>query len=152
MNQASELDANPITDLIFEITQTFFRLRAAGQREGLVNPWGGGTLGFLRSLAVGGPQTVPQLARARPVARQRIQKIADELADEGLIEFFDNPAHKRSKLLRLTTKGEIAYADLMARFESLSALLGAGLNSGDVAVARSVLADLRKSAADYSRQ
>lgn len=99
-------------ELIFAVARAFFRMRAAGARIGAVTPWGGGLLGMLHGLKVGGPQTVPQAARARPVTRQRIQKLADEMAADGLIEFIDNPAHKRSKLMRLTGKGEALHDEL----------------------------------------
>jgi len=51
--------------------------------------------GVLRSLARLGPQTVPQMAGARPVSRQHIQTIVNALAADGLVETIDNPAHKR---------------------------------------------------------
>jgi DNA-binding MarR family transcriptional regulator len=42
--------------------------------------------------------------------------VADELAAEGLVEFIDNPRHWRSKLVRLTSKGDARYRGLSARF------------------------------------
>ena len=52
-------------NLLLESMGLFFRLRAAGKRTGHVTPGGGGIWGFLHSLAIEGPQTVPQLARSR---------------------------------------------------------------------------------------
>ena len=49
---------------------------------------------------------MPQIAGMRPTSRQRMQKLADELAEEGLVKFVDNPKHLRSKLVQLTPKGE----------------------------------------------
>ena len=89
-----------IADLMLEVAQFFFRIRAVGQRTGLITSWGGGAFGFMRSLAVIGPLTVPQIAQMRPTSRQRMQRLADELAAEGLVEFIDNPRHRRSKLVR----------------------------------------------------
>ena len=54
----------------------------------------------------GGPQSVSQIARSRPVARQGVQRMANELARDGLIEFIENPTHRRAKLMKLTRKGE----------------------------------------------
>ena len=68
----------------------------------LMGAWGGGAFGFMRSLAQLGPLTVPQIAQMRPTSRQRMQRLADDLAAEGLVEFVDNPKHQRSKLVRLT--------------------------------------------------
>jgi hypothetical protein len=41
---------------------------------------GGSGFGFMRSLALLGPLTVPQIPRMRPTSRQRMQRLADELA------------------------------------------------------------------------
>src|SRR5262249_3689832 len=65
-------------DLMLEVAQFFFRLRALGQRTGLITSWGGGAFGFIRSLALIGPLTVPQIAQMRPTSRQRMQRLADE--------------------------------------------------------------------------
>jgi DNA-binding MarR family transcriptional regulator len=68
----------------------------------------------LESLSLGGAQTVPALARARPVARQHIQVLVNELAELGLVLTRPNPAHKRSLLIELTPAGK-------RRFESIRA-------------------------------
>ena len=94
--------AEAIAELMLEVAQCFFRIRAVGQKTGLITSWGGGAFGFMRSLALLGPLTVPQIAQMRPTSRQRMQRLADELAAEGLVEFIDNPKHRRSKLVRLT--------------------------------------------------
>src|SRR6516164_11281649 len=72
--------AEAITELMLEVAQCFFRIRALGQRTGLITSWGGGAFGFIRSLALLGPLTVPQIAQMRPTSRQRVQRLADELA------------------------------------------------------------------------
>jgi DNA-binding MarR family transcriptional regulator len=51
------------------------------------------------------PLTVPHIARIMGVTRQGVQRIADLLADQGVLEFADNPEHQRAKLLRLTALG-----------------------------------------------
>jgi hypothetical protein len=79
---------------MLEVAQFFFRIRAVGQKTGLITSWGGGGLGFMRSLALLGPLTVPQIAQMRPTSRQRMQRLADELVAEGLVELIDNPKHR----------------------------------------------------------
>ena len=121
-----------IADLILEVAQFFFRIRAVGQRTGLITSWGGGAFGFMRSLAVIGPLTVPQIAQMRPTSRQRMQRLADELAAEGLVEFIDNPKHRRSKLVQLTPKGDARYWELNARFLAIASTMGVGLSEADI--------------------
>ncbi len=121
-----------IADLMLEAAQFFFRIRGLGQRTGLITSWGGGAFGFMRSLALIGPLTVPQIAQMRPTSRQRMQRLADELAAEGLVEFIDNPRHRRSKLVRLTRKGEARYRELSARFLAIASTMGAELSEVDI--------------------
>jgi DNA-binding MarR family transcriptional regulator len=124
--------AEAIAELMLEVAQCFFRIRAVGQKTGLITNWGGGAFGFMRSLVLFGPLTVPQIAQMRPTSRQRMQRLADELAAEGLVEFIDNPKHRRSKLVRLTRKGDARYRELNARFLAIASTLGVGLIEGDI--------------------
>jgi DNA-binding MarR family transcriptional regulator len=117
---------------MLEVAQCFFRLRAVGQRTGLITSWGGGAFGFMRSLALLGPLTVPQIAQMRPTSRQRMQRLADELAAEGLVEFIDNPKHRRSKLVQLTRKGDARYRELNSRFLVIASTMGVALGETDI--------------------
>jgi DNA-binding MarR family transcriptional regulator len=144
-----------IAELMLEVAQYFFRIRAVGQKTGLITTWGGGAFGFMRSIALLGPLTIPQIAEMRPTSRQRMQRLADELAAEGLIEFVDNPKHRRSKLVRLTTKGTARYRDLNDRFLSIASTTGAGITEPEVRkaldVVRKLSDDMRVSAGSESR-
>jgi DNA-binding MarR family transcriptional regulator len=124
--------AEAIAELMLEVAQCFFRIRALGQKTGLITSWGGGAFGFMRSLALLGPLTVPQIAQMRPTSRQRMQRLADELEAEGLVEFIDNPKHRRSKLVRLTRKGDARYCELKTRFLAIASTMGVGLSEGDI--------------------
>jgi DNA-binding MarR family transcriptional regulator len=124
--------AEAVAELMLEVAQCFFRIRAVGQKTGFITSWGGGAFGFIRSLALLGPLTVPQIAQMRPTSRQRMQRLADELAAEGLVEFIDNPKHRRSKLVRLTPKGDARYRELNARFLSIASTMGVALSEVDI--------------------
>ena len=124
--------AEAIAELMLEVAQCFFRIRSLGQKTGLITSWGGGAFGFMRSLAMLGPLTVPQIAQMRPTSRQRMQRLADELAAEGLVEFVDNPKHQRSKLVQLTHKGDVWYREMNARFLSIASTMGADLSEADI--------------------
>jgi DNA-binding MarR family transcriptional regulator len=124
--------AEAIAELMLEVAQCFFRIRALGQKAGLITSWGGGAFGFMRSLALLGPLTVPQIAQMRPTSRQRMQRLADELAAAGLVEFIDNPKHRRSKLVRLTPEGDAHYRKLNARLLSIASTMGGALSEADI--------------------
>lgn len=141
-----------MADLMLEVAQCFFRLRALGQQAGLITSWGGGAFGFMRSVALGGPLTVPQIARMRPTSRQRMQRLANELAAEGLVEFRDNPKHGRSKLVRLTRKGEGHYRDANARFLGLASTMGAELSDAEIRRATEIVRQLSDEASRSPRE
>jgi DNA-binding MarR family transcriptional regulator len=140
-----------IADLMLEAAQFFFRVRAAGQRSGFLTSWGAGTFGFLRSLALLGPLTVPQIARMRPTSRQRMQRLADELVAEGLVEFIDNPKHRRSKLVRLTGAGNASYRQLNTRLVKIASTMGADLSEAEIRGAIAIIRRLSEETRDSGR-
>src|SRR5260370_36643919 len=124
--------AEAIAELMLEVAQCFFRVRAVGQKTGFIPSWGGGAFGFMRSLALLGPLTVPQIAQMRPTSRQRMQRLADELAAEGLVKFIDNPKHRRSKLVQFTPQGDARYRGLNARFLAVASTMGVALGEAEI--------------------
>jgi len=147
-NPVATSKGKAIAELMLEVAQFFFRLRAVGQKTGFINTWGGGTFGFMRSLALIGPLTVPQIAQMRPTSRQRMQRLADELAAEGLVEFIDNPRHRRSKLVCLTRKGYARYRELTARLLEMASTMGADLSEADIHKVSEILRRLSDEARD----
>ena len=139
-----------IADLMLEVAQFFFRIRAVGQKTGLITGWGGGAFGFMRSLALLGPLTVPQIAQMRPTSRQRMQRLADELEAEGLVEFIDNPKHRRSKLLQLTPKGTARYRELNDRLLAIASTMGVGLSEAEIRETTEIVRRLSDDAKDRS--
>ncbi|MBW1721832.1 MAG: MarR family transcriptional regulator [Deltaproteobacteria bacterium] len=100
--------------------------------------------GILRGLDRLGPQTVPQMARARPVSRQYIQALVNRLQEEGYVETTANPAHKRSGIVRLTRRGE-TLIEAMRRTEAhFLEGLGIDIDGEEIKDAISVLRRLRR--------
>jgi len=124
--------AEAVAELMLEVAQCFFRIRAVGQKTGLITSWGGGAFGFMRSLALLGPLSVPQIAQMRPTSRQRMQRLADELAAAGHVRFIENPRHRRSKLVQLTPKGDARYRVLNAQLLSIASTMVVALSEVDV--------------------
>lgn len=66
-------------------------------------------------------RTVPQIARRMGLTRQGVQRIANQLARDGLVEFVENPDHRGSPILRLTDAGcrvDDAICDRHARWSN----------------------------------
>ena len=112
--------------VIDETRRLFHRMRVAAEQLHRQGGMSGGRRGILVDLDRLGPQTVPQMARARPVSRQHIQALVDQLAEEGHVEFAENPAHRRSHLVRMTRKGQ----DLIDAMNRREARILAGLKIG----------------------
>lgn len=88
--------------------------------------------GIVRGLARFGPQTVPEMARARSVTRQNLQPVVVALVREGLVERRPNPARPRSHLYAATDAG-LALAQRFDRNDArVLAAVGRDLASVDV--------------------
>jgi len=125
--------------LIREILFSFFRLNATGERLFARFGHTPGKVSLMRSLMEQGPQSVAQIARARPVTRQAVQRMADELAEQGLIEFVENPTHRRAKLARLTAEGKQLMDEAMAAELKLAGRLAHNFSDREVEIAREVI-------------
>ncbi len=85
------------------------------------------------------PQTVAQMAKEMGHARQSVQRIADVLAEEGLVAYQDNPADKRARLVELTAQGETVLAAIYARDQAWSQELLAKLDPAQLAALATAL-------------
>ena len=62
----------------------------------------------LLSVISDGEWTVPRVADRLGLTRQAVQRVADDLAADGLVRFDDNPSHRRSRLVVITDEGRRA--------------------------------------------
>jgi DNA-binding MarR family transcriptional regulator len=69
----------------------------------------------LMSAVSEGDWTVPAAAERLGTSRQAVQRIANELVEDGLVEFAANARHRRSMLLRLTPTGRQVLAAINHR-------------------------------------
>lgn len=61
------------------------------------------------------PRTIAAAARSMGLARQSVQRVADALAEQGLVEYLPNSADKRTKLAAVTASGRTLLAELETR-------------------------------------
>ena len=54
------------------------------------------------------PASVAHVARDMGLSRQSVQRTADLLVEDGLVEYADNPHHRRAKLVKMTPRGREA--------------------------------------------
>ena len=138
--QAEKAERHAAVD---ELTMTaallYFRMRKAAEEILGEGAQSSGRRSVLKGLAGAGPQTVPQMARVRMVSRQHIQKLVNGLLADGLVELVDNPAHKRSKLVRITPKGDEAAEATAKREAEILPELSRGLSVAEIRSATRVL-------------
>jgi DNA-binding MarR family transcriptional regulator len=131
---------NPNVFTILEnVVHVYHRLTAASDLIHADRALTTGMRSLMVGLAASGPRTVARMADDRPVSRQYIQRLVDELLELGLVEARANPDHKRSPLIALTRKGK-AQTVAIARIEApLLERLFEGLPDKDLAAAARVL-------------
>lgn len=118
-------EADSLAEIIRLVPLLFHRLRALGdtlhEEHGITTSM----RGVMQSLFDKGKQTVPQMAAARPVSRQHIQTIVNDLAVRKLVRAVPNPSHKRSSLIELTQSGHDLFIAMRAtEMDVLKGLLG----------------------------
>lgn len=100
--------------------------------------------GILRGLSRYGPQTVPELARARSIRRQSVQQVIDLLAAEGLVALRPNPEHARSRRVHITPKGEAVVRAMDRVDERVLDAIGSDLDRQQLLITAKVLRTLRE--------
>jgi len=142
-------DAAVVGQMIDETVLLFRRLRSVAEALHGEGTLSGGRRNVLRELKRSGPQTVPQMARSRAVTRQHVQALVNPLDEQGFVEFVDNPAHRRSRLVRLTHSGE-GYLDRMqSREADLLSALNVGASTERVESAVEVMRLVREALAEW---
>ena len=104
--------------LFSEVVSLFHRLKAVATEIHEDAEVTATMRGVLNELAKSGPNTVPRMARRRPVSRQHLQSIVNGLLKRDLVSYRENPDHKTSRLVALTTAGR-EVVDRMRERESL---------------------------------
>lgn len=133
----------PLSALINQTRSLFHRLAAVATLVHRQADMTGGKRGVLMELARGGNRTVPEMARARPVSRQHIQSLVNLLVEDGTVEFLNNPAHKRSRLVSITPQGLTLVEAMIARERRLLSHIDVGLSNSEVEEATRALRAIR---------
>lgn len=95
----------PIEQLVNEVRLLYQSLVQIGDELHAGSGISMGMRAVLEYLDRNGDATVPHIARARRVTRQRIQALVNALLEIDLVLSRDNPASKRSPLIALTKSG-----------------------------------------------
>lgn len=133
---------NAFTELIVETFRFNGRLLTAGDR--LTRPF---KLSSARWQVLGAivekPFSVAQIARNMGVARQSVQRLADNLEKTGMVEYAPNPDHGRAKLVRLTDEGYRVMKALTRIQIRWANEIASSASNGEIASALSLMRHLR---------
>jgi len=132
------------TELILDVFRLNGRLLIAGDRLvadlGLTSArWQ--VLGAIAS--ADRPESVARHARNMGLHRQGVQRIVNEMAKEGIVEFQQNPHHKRAQHVLLTVKGRQVFDAAIALQIPWVNALSKGLKPKDIATAKRVIDQLK---------
>lgn len=140
---------SPEGDALTEMILTMFRVNNLTLTWGdrLVGPLGltSARWQILGAIALAErSQPVAWLARDFGANRQNVQRIVNDLAKEGLVEFQPNPHHRRAHLVVLTEKGQRTYDAAVSSYYPRANALAEGLPVEDIKTAHRVLLALRQ--------
>ncbi|EEA01220.1 transcriptional regulator, MarR family [Burkholderia sp. H160] len=96
------------------------------------------------------PQPVAWLARDLGANRQNVQRIVNDLAEDGLVRFEANPHHRRAQLVVLTDKGRHALDAAMSLQAPWVNRLSDGLAVDEIQAAHHVLMKLQTNLNDMT--
>lgn len=89
------------------------------------------------------PLSVAQIARNMGLSRQAVQRLANEMTQDGLLVFRDNPHHSRAKLAVMSEKGRKAFTAAMKLQRRWVAELARDAEPEEITVAAALLRKLR---------
>jgi DNA-binding MarR family transcriptional regulator len=138
MTQPSAHDPDAVALLVADIFEAAGVLRRDGER--MASSVGQTQARWqLLSVVSVGDWTVPMAADRLGTSRQAVQRIANELVDDGLAAFTENPRHRRSAFLRLTDEGTRVLNAIACKAQIRHHALLAKMNGIDLPEARAVL-------------
>jgi len=137
-------DPPPLASVLEETRLLFHGLRAAAAELHGEGESSAGRRNVLSALSRSGPQTVPQLARARPVSRQHMQVLVNALLADRLVARASNPAHRKSDLIEVTDRGRRVFEAMERREAQALRRLPAHVADADLRRATGALRRIRE--------
>ena len=144
MKYPSKAKLEALDQAIAETLALAVRLRAVADQIHAGQPVSAAMRDVMASLEESGPRTVPRLARMRPVSRQNVQTLVNQLVTKALVRLEANPAHRRSRLVALTSDGKQALDEMTGRERRLLSQAPVGVGKKDLRNAAATLRSVRK--------
>jgi len=139
--------AEALKELLIEATLLHWHVAAATRAFAGPSDLTNAQVSILRTIHSGGAQTVPQLAAARSIARQPVQRSVGELAAQGFVRLAPNPRHKRSRLVTLTPAGHRRLREMERRQTCWVRRMSEGVTERSLRTASRLLRRIRQQVA-----
>jgi len=146
MNKAKRTPAgDALTNLILDLFRLNSLISTAGDRLVAQLSLTSARWQILGAIATAErPQPVAWLARDMGAYRQNVQRIINDLREEGLVVFEANPHHRRAQLVVLTEKGKQTFEAAMRLQAPWINALSEGLSVKDIQTMHGVILALRQ--------
>lgn len=137
--------AQALSELVGESVRLHGRLLAASDRMSRDLGLSGARWQLMSVLGRSStPVTISEAARWMGLARQSVQRVADALAAEGLLEYLPNPNHRRAQHARLTPHGRVLLGRLDRRRYRWADEVAEDLNIAELEAAVRLLGTVRR--------
>lgn len=90
------------------------------------------------------PRTIAEAARRMRLARQSVQRVADALVEQGLVEYQPNSADKRTKLAEVTPAGRALLTELESRQRAWANRTAGDLSEANIEEAMRLVKQIRE--------
>lgn len=144
--QATGQDLHELFRSVFQLQAVLAQgLDVVHENSGMSTPWKRvlHELDSAGNAGKTGALTVPDIAARLHLSRQFILKTCNDMEAAGLVDYADNPRHKRSRLVCMTRQGREAFAMTMANEQALIARMLPGVNGLAAREAAALLNELR---------
>jgi DNA-binding MarR family transcriptional regulator len=88
--------------------------------------------------------SMAQIARIMGLTRQSVRRSIQILVEKGLVEFYENPDHRRAKLAVLTMSGRTILNQVRGKYTDWSNRIAKDLSKSELTAATKVLSFLQK--------
>ena len=134
-----ETDAQRLAELTADLMMVIGRMKRSARHSDkeLLHP--GTEFAILDTIERHLCRTVPEIAAWRGVARQSVQAAVNKLIEADLVEQHDNPNHKLSSLLGLTSEGKRHFGEVREVMQKRYLSGAALLEPGDLEAAERVM-------------
>ena len=89
------------------------------------------------------PLPVAHIARNMGLTRQAVQRVMDDMRDDGLVRLEPNPHHRRAMLVVMTESGDAVYRAASERQERWADALASGLQAERFEAASALLREMQ---------